>query len=498
MTEDYHAEVNINGLKYSNQSLTVLVNMFTATKMAKSLGFKSIFYSTYDVVIHEDDVPVIELGFKEVSERANAYLGTLNTPFGKGIQTNGMFFKTDFFLQTFDDVRTSDEYNLACEKAGCQNFLEDYLIKKLNGKPDVLLVHNKEETLIKKSGLGVASNSEYYSILPIHKTENSFMFYFYTYNIDDRFVNVTMKEDGNEFYNNRFQISKSREHKKQFDFKGKPIEVTLDFYDGETLYKSENYNLNNNSISKYRNTGFYKFLNKKPKVKLVHIQTTLNDEKEVKSRESLKGITNFGIEYVLHKNEPYKDLPPKFNCQRPDCVSQELFDEETIQKLGTALTPAHYGCFEAFKNAIFTEFDDCDFLLVCEGDCIVEKPMAEFVEAIFKASEIMEENNIGYFSFGDTKTLEQGWLQSPVVQEIPNQDLAYITNHIIGIQSIMFPKSIKSWFHEKLRTEKWDASDIFFNQIFRFSPYKMGIVKNRFTTQADGYSLIDKQVKKFK
>lgn len=496
-TNEYHAEVNINGLKYSNQSLTVLVNLFTATKFAQDLGFKSFFYSTYDVIISEADIPIIETGFEEV-KNSNAYLGSLNTPFGKGIQTNGMFFKTDFFLSTFDDVNNSEDYNKACEKAGCQNFLEDYLVKKLNGKPDVKIIHNKEETLLKSSGLGVASNSEYYSILPVEGRDNEFMFYFFTYNIDDRLVNVIMKEEDSEFYNYRFQISKTREFKKGFKFSGKPIEVLLEFYDDQNLYKKEKYVIKNSNLSKYKETGFYKILNERPKVKLVHIQTTLNDEKEIKSRESLKKIADFGIQYVLHQNEPYKDLPPKFNCQRPQCVSMELFDHDTVQKLGTALTPSHYGCFEAFKNAILSEFDDCDFLLVCEGDCIVEKPMDEFVSAIFKAAELIPKNNIGYFSFGDTKTLEFGWHQSPVIQEIPNQDLLFITNHIIGIQSIMFPKFAKEWLKQQLRTHKWDASDIFFNQIFRGSPYRMGIVKNRFTTQADGYSLIDKQHKTFR
>jgi hypothetical protein len=38
---------------------------------------------------------------------------------------------------------------------------------------------------------------------------------------------------------------------------------------------------------------------------------------------------------------------------------------------------------------------------------------------------------------------------------------------------------------------------MFFNQIFSPSSLKMGIVKQRLTTQANGYSLIDKQDKKF-
>ena len=44
---------------------------------------------------------------------------------------------------------------------------------------------------------------------------------------------------------------------------------------------------------------------------------------------------------------------------------------------------------------------------------------------------------------------------------------------------------------------KWDAADMYFNKIFYSSSYDMGIVHHRLTTQADGYSLIDKQHKEF-
>ena len=499
-THDFDVEVNINGLKYSNQSLCVYTNLITAAKYAKQMGYKRFFYTTYDVVLDDKDVPTIEHSFERVAEGLGAYLGTLNTPFGKGIQTNGMSFDTDFFLRIFQDVRTAEEYNALCQRLGAQNFLEDLMVKVINQPhvcDNVVKIDNHQETLLIHSGLGVASNSEYYSILPIDKTDNKYMFYFFTYNIDDRKVNIVMNENGAEFYNSRFQISKSREFKKEFEFNGNTTEIILDFYDGDDVYKTETYVMNKENIGKYRQTGFYKVKNKKPKIKLVHIQTTINDEREQKSRESLGKIAEHGIEYVLHTNEHYKDLPPKYNCLRPQCVSMELFNEEDVQKFGTALTPSHYGCYDSFKQAILTEFNDSDFLIVCEGDCIIEKPINEFVNAIYEAARICEEKNIGYFSFGDTRTLEHGWLQSPVTEEIPNQDLCFITNHIIGLQSIMFPKFAKSYLFDKLRTHKWDAADMYFNSIFRYSPYKMGIVKNRFTTQAEGFSLIDKQEKTF-
>ena len=494
-TEEFRAEININGLKNSNQSLAVLTNLFNAAKLARSLGYTSFFYTTYDVVLNELDVPVVEKGFLKLN-MLDAYLGTLKTPFGRGIQTNGMFFNTDKFLDLFEDVRFAEDYNRACEKAGSHNFLEDFMMKKIASSGLKYELEQENETLLINSGLGVASNSEYYSILPVAKKDSTYMFYFYTYNIDDRKVNVRMMENGIEFFNASFTISKCREYKKEFVYSGKQITVVMDFYDGDTIYKSENFVMNNENINIYKQTGFFKWFTK-PKVKLVHLQTTLNDEREQKSRASLQEVQKYGIEYVLHTNVPYADLPPKFNCLRPQCVSLELFDEEMTKRYGSALTPAHYGCFESFKNGILSEFDDCDFLIVCEGDCLLQVPAEEFCNKVFEAARLCDDNNIGYFSFGDKATLEHGWLQSKEVEKIPNQNLIFITNHIIGIQCIMFPKFAKKWLKERFLVDKWDAADVFLNYVFRNSPYKMGIVHKRLTTQADGFSLIDKQEKKF-
>ena len=96
-------------------------------------------------------------------------------------------------------------------------------------------------------------------------------------------------------------------------------------------------------------------------------------------------------------------------------------------------------------------------------------------------------------SFGDKDTLEYGWPQSPEIRKI--NDVMYETNHIIGLQSIMFPAHTAPWLKETLRTHLWDAADMYFNIIF--DNQKMGIVYERLTTQADGFSLIDNMEKSF-
>jgi len=184
---DYDVEININGLKDTNQSLTVLTNMFNGFKAAKALGFRRAFYTTYDVILNEKDVPAVNDAFKS---NKKVYVATLPTPFEYGIQTNGMMIDVDFFLREFDDVRTPEEYNRICNVRKCQNFLEDYLVKVINSfnPADVHKVTNDKETLLVHSGTGTSSNSEYYSIVPVVGKPNKYMFYFYTYNIDDRYI----------------------------------------------------------------------------------------------------------------------------------------------------------------------------------------------------------------------------------------------------------------------------------------------------------------------
>jgi len=257
----------------------------------------------------------------------------------------------------------------------------------------------------------------------------------------------------------------------------------------------EEFKLTKDNLRLYEKTGKFEWKKKdRPRIKLVHIQTTLDDEREQLSRESLQKVSDYGWNYILQLNVPYADLPPKSNCIRPQCVSMELFDEPTIQKLGTALTPAHYGCYQAFKNAILTEFHDCDFLMICEGDCIIEGDIQNFVHKVEKCAHLLVPNNINFMSFGDKDTLEFGWPQSPMIEDV-NEDM-YITNHVIGLQCIMFPAKIAQGLKDTVRMHHWDAADMYFNHIF--AGHKMGILHNRLTTQADGFSLIDNSHKTFR
>ena len=488
---DYEAEININQLHNGNQSLAVLTNVFNGFKHAKQHGFKRLFYVTFDVIIDPRDIDAISESFNVMAAGKKAYLAIFNSSFDYGIQTNGMSFDVDYFLDKFDDVRDVDTYNKICKEIGAQNFLEDYLAKKVDrlDKNEIYIRPMKnnanDETFLEHSGTGVSSHSEYYSILPIQDNPNHFMFYFYTYNIDERVIELAI---GDTHY--KIDIAKNREFKKEFIYTGEEIEVSLDFYDGNKKLKHESFIMNNSTIEKFYGTGKYIVKNKKPKIKLIHLTTNGDDRADISS-QALYKVKDFGWDYQVHINEPYTSLPPVHNCERPNCVS---FDKgDTIH--GTALTPGHYGCYEAHKNAILTGFDDCDFLMICEADCMIDTDMETFVRKVEDCAKQLDHNKIGYMSFGDKNTLDTAILQSPVVQDV-NENM-YITNHIICTQCVMFPKSISKWLSKQVRTQRWDTIDVYYNIIFNKSDYKMAIVKDRLTTQLDGFSLIDQTNKTY-
>ena len=174
-----------------------------------------------------------------------------------------MTFDVEYFLRTFNDVRTPQEYNRICEEYKCQNFLEDYMINVLRRDSDenkFHLVTNERQTFLINTGSeGASSNSEYYSILPIEGTEDEYMFYFFSYNVDERFVNISISEEGNEFFNTRFQIRKHREYKKDFKYSGKPMQFCIEFLDGDYCYKKETYEINESTLNKFKNTGKFKW-----------------------------------------------------------------------------------------------------------------------------------------------------------------------------------------------------------------------------------------------
>ena len=234
-------------------------------------------------------------------------------------------------------------------------------------------------------------------------------------------------------------------------------------------------------------------LKKNKKIKLVHLQTTINSESEQKSRKAFETFKFDNLKYVLHINQPYSGQEYKNNCLYPGLISNGDNDNR-IDKL----TNRHYGCYTSHKKAFIDEFsDDIDFLMICEGDVKLEVSEDLFYDTVMTVCNIMQKEDIAYFSFGDKSTLETKVLQSNEIYTPKNQNLCYITDKVIGIQCIMFNKKYKHIFKNSFINELWYIADGWYNGIAEKNNLKIGILKNRITSQYNGYSLLDNRVKIF-
>ena len=106
------------------------------------------------------------------------------------------------------------------------------------------------------------------------------------------------------------------------------------------------------------------------------------NEKEIRSIINIKDFCDkTGIKYEQRINTIWKELPPRETCARPEVIQ----DKPGYYKLA----PGHYGCYLAHKNAICAEDNtDYDFILIVEGDVIVDSDYQELYDALIRFNKI--------------------------------------------------------------------------------------------------------------
>jgi GR25 family glycosyltransferase involved in LPS biosynthesis len=224
------------------------------------------------------------------------------------------------------------------------------------------------------------------------------------------------------------------------------------------------------------------------KIKAVQFLLNGNYPKQEQSVQNLLTLEQYGIDYKRHYNDVYKDPPPASKSSRPHDVSMELKPN--------SLTPAHYGCYDSFRTAVLSEFDsDLDYFLIFEGDAKIQDHTV-FMSKLNEAIRLIDKYNLDYVSFGGIYDLEFGVLQSRVVEEM-TEDF-FVCDKIIGCQCLLFPQKSRKKIKEILRTEPWDALDIYLNNVSAKHRLRVGVSQKTLVTQYDGVSTIDSVVKQFK
>lgn len=247
-------------------------------------------------------------------------------------------------------------------------------------------------------------------------------------------------------------------------------------------------------------------------VQLHHLRTTLNTDVEIESLNNIRNLANFLQQDVRfgqvilteYENEPFKDIPPRENCARPDAISLRPFPNGVNEIGQTALTPAHYGCFDSFKKAFLdtkiSEKTSLDFHVFFEGDAFVDN-FNEFASSFCDISNAISTNeyfdlHLTYISFGGIYHLETGDLLSHCDGNIKNIDWGYFSRHIPFAHGLIIPTWYMPFLRKAFEEEPWDVTDLFFMNHFRNNPDSRQFVsKHQIVRQLNGFSLIDKKVK---
>lgn len=211
-----------------------------------------------------------------------------------------------------------------------------------------------------------------------------------------------------------------------------------------------------------------------PKIRLTHLLTRSDDEREQASIKSLSPLKKLGIDYIQHINKPetkYPDIKPLSNH--------------------TEKKPGYWGAYSAFRRAIEEEFTgDLDFFMICECDCILTIKPEHFIEALKDVCDVVNKNDIYYFSFGATG--ENGVTWSVKTGNV--SDFAFETNKIILAHCILFPQKARNFLLKRCKELSWDSPDLWMNIAFS-GLKKMAILNEPLAVQHEGMSLIDNEVK---
>ena len=204
---------------------------------------------------------------------------------------------------------------------------------------------------------------------------------------------------------------------------------------------------------------------RKVKIKLVHLLTKIEDEREQKSIACLESLSNHGIDYVQCVNTPCEEYP----------TNLPALQEHKEKK------PGYYGAYKAFRDGIEREFDeDLDLLVVCECDCVLGVDSEEFVSTLNKLSEV----DFDYASFGQNE-----W--STKTTDIDGT--FYRTNKIILAHCVVFPQKSRDFLLNQYSDLAWDSPDLWLD--YAFAGQKKVVLHKPIAFQYEGFSLIDNEEK---
>lgn len=484
------AQVNLTGEDNDvYHGPTCYTNYYNGCSLAEGLGIKKVYFLNYDYIIQDDSY------INKISSILNlksAFFGQDVAAEGNQIITWFLGIQPEFFLQK-PKINNAEQYDKLMHDWGSEsNGLENLMY---HGFKNNLNIHweSKEkfqEEVIKTFVHRDYSRVEYFSVLPSNIPNHFVPYVQISNNNDSRLLKYTLEKNGKIINQSEYEIiSKFHTYDIVKFSKGDIFKIIWDTYDLVTnsILNSKVVEVNddyiNNQIDK---NGLFEWFGdqtefiSKSKIKLMHLVTEPDiNKKEIRSVENIKEFCQLtGIKYEQRINKIWTELPPKGTCNRPN----DIQDKPGHYKLA----PGHYGCYKAHTDAILAEDNkDYDYVLIFEGDVIVDSPFSELRQALDRFNRLSEENDQDIIGFGNPFNNRN--LNGPKIEDIYTDVTPFIP-----AQSYLINNNKLEFIQNKIKNTKWDAFDMW---VCNVANLKVGTADKIYTKHLPGFSIIEQEFK---
>ena len=488
--DQYDTHVNLKGEDNDRyHGPACYTSFYNPATFAKGLGIEKLYYINFDYLLKDSSY------IDYISEKLNTH----DTFFGEYEAQEGKCYYTYFFAARPEAIirhcyfiDKEEQYNGLMGKYGAEsNGIENlyYHIFKNNINNYIEPKEKFESDAEAYFDFKDYSMIEYYTILPTD-VNNHFCPWITISNAkESKNIHYTVEKNG------KIIIDRLLEVRGKFSFwdlvkynlKDNFI-VTFDVKDtttGETV-KHHQFKLNKNYfLNTMPNNGMFNWKgdrsNYSPqKIKLMHLVTEPDtNEKEIRSIKNIKEFCNStGIEYEQRINKIWTETPPKDTCNRPN----DIQDKPGYYKLA----PGHYGCYKAHTDAILSEDNKTyDYVLIFEGDVIVDSPFNDLRQSLDRFSKLAKENNQDIIGFGNP--FKNRNLNGPKIEDIYTNVTPFIP-----AQSYLINNNKLEFIQNKIKNTKWDAFDMW---VCNVAQLKVGTAEKIYTKHIPGFSIIEQEFK---
>ena len=493
-TDLFNTHINLKGEDNDRyHGPACYTSFYNPATFAKGLGIHKLHYINFDYLLKD------ETYINYISDKLNTH----DTFFGENTAQEGKHYYTYFFsarpeaiLKHCKFIETEDQYNNLMHEYGSEsNGIENlyYHIFKNNKNNYIEPKEKFDSDALKYFEFEDYSMVEYYTILPTNSPSHFCPWVTISNNTESKLIHYTVKRNGNLIIDRKLEVKGKFTFWDMVPYSLKDNTIVnfyvTDLTTGEFI-KEHTFKLDKDYFNnKITNNGLFTWKGDmapyNPKIKLLHLVTEPDtNEKEKLSVENIKSFCEHtGIKYDMRINKIWEDLPPSDTCQRPEHID---WKPAPIGNGFGKLTPGHYGCYLAHKNAILLEDNkDYDFVLIFEGDTIIDSDFDELYDSLFRFNKIANEQELDVVGFGNPKQTTK--IVGPQIEDVHCNTILFVP-----AQSYLIPNQSLSHWKEKLQNKKWEAWDLW---IMNVGQMKSGIADKVYTKQLPGFSIIDQKNK---